>query len=366
MPTRRPWFTLLLLFALPGASAAQEPLITADTPADSATLHEWIHSDDPRLVAWAADFARRRHDAKIIAEMPDFLVHASMPMAYLAYERPILQADAISAVLDTLIQENAHVPIRAIEMIAPYFPAQASILISRLPLTESRVTLQDWTYGATGTWGGRMLARIASMLLARDPGPSRGMWDRNQMGFVASVVAASESELQITVSSTSAVGELGGWGGCGDSFSRKPPSGWPTIYDYDLVENDAQATGPVVVDLDGDRIVFRRFEAYGGWGSCNAVDDLNPYTRHRLIAYWLGIPVKEMTWQPVELRTIQWTGAAAYQRQLGEIIESQRQKLSTTVEALHQRGLMSEGEAETYAPRLVVTIHCEIKPCPLP
>jgi hypothetical protein len=363
MPTRRPWFTLLLLFTLPGASAAQEPLITPETPVDSATLHEWLHSDDPRLVAWAADFARRRHDVKIIAEMPDFLVHASMPMAYLAYERGILQSDAYEAVLDALIQENAHVPIRAIEVTAPYFFAQASILISRLPLTESRRTLEDWSLSATGNWA---LARIASMMLARDPGPSRGMWDRNQMGFVASVVAASESELQITVRSTNLLGELGGGVACGDSFSRKPPSGWPTIYGYDLVENDPQATGPVVVDLDGDRIVFRRFEAYGGWGSCNGVDDLNPYTRHRLIAYWLGIPATEMTWQPVELRTIQWTDAAAYQRQLGEIIESQRQKLRATVEALRERGLMSEGEAETYAPRLVVTIHCEIKPCPLP
>ncbi len=363
---RSPCSTLLFLFALAGASHAQQPVITSETPVDSTTLHAWLHSDDPRLVAWAADFARRRHDATIIAEMPDVLLHASMSLAYLNYERPILQADAIQAVLDSLIQENAHVPVRAIEVIAPYFSAQAAILISRLPLSESRVTLQDWTYGATGAWGGRMLARIASMILTKDPGPSQGMWGRYTMGFVASVVAASESELQITVSPTTIVGELGGSAACGDSFSRKQPPGWPPIYTYDLVENDPDASVPVIVDLDGDRIAFRRFDEYGGWGSCNGVDDLNSYTRHRLIAYWLGIPAKEMTWQPVELRTIQWTDAAAYQRQLGEIVESQRRKLHATVEALRQRGLMSEGEAERYAPRLVVTIHCTVTPCPLP
>jgi hypothetical protein len=361
-------FTPLFLLALAAALPAQEPLITPDTPVDSATLHQWLHSSNPRLIAWAADLARRRHDAKILAEMPELLVHSTMPLAYTyaGDEPPPAQDDAIGAVLDALIQENAGVPIRAIKVVAPFFPAQASILIGRLPLTQSRLTLEEWTYGATGTWGGRTLARIASMMLAKDPGPSRGIWNGNLTGYVASVLAASEEELQITVSSENAEAGLGGSGTCGDFWGSKVPPGWPEIYTYHLVENDSDASAPVIVDLDGDRIAFQRVEEHRGWGTCYGVYWLNPSTRHRLIAYWLGIQDTEMTWQPGERFTIVWTNMAAYQRQLGEIIESQREKLHATVEALRQRGLLTEGEAATYAPRLVVTIRCEIKPCPVP
>ena len=49
---------------------AQTPIITADTPVNTARLHEWLHSGDPRLVAWAATFAMRTHDMAIVDEMP--------------------------------------------------------------------------------------------------------------------------------------------------------------------------------------------------------------------------------------------------------------------------------------------------------
>jgi hypothetical protein len=232
-------------------------------------------------------------------------------------------------------------------------------------LSESRVTLQDWTYGATGSWNGRTLARIASMMLAKDPEPSRGIWNRNDLGFVASVVAASEEELQITVASVKTEHEGTGSGTCGDSMGRKLSAGWPQVYTYGLSENDPQVNAPVLVELDGDRIVFIRGAENGGWGSCYGVQWADPSTRHKLIAHWLGVAEKDMAWQPVEGFTIVWSDKAAYQRQLGEITEAQREKLHATVDALRQRGLLSESEAETVAPRLIVTVQCQMKPCPL-
>ena len=155
------WCMPLLLVVVAGVIPAQELLITPETPVNSATLHQWLHSGDPRLIAWAADFARRRHDADLVAEMPSLLEHWTMPPLYDRDESQAAQDRAIQAVLDTLIQENVQVSIQAIKTVAPVFPAQASILIGRLPLTESRVTLGDWTYGAGGNSSGRMLARIA-------------------------------------------------------------------------------------------------------------------------------------------------------------------------------------------------------------
>jgi hypothetical protein len=357
-----------LIHVVACALPAQEPLITPATPIDDNILHQWLHSGDPRLIAWAADFARKTRNAKIVAEMPELLEHWAIPQVLGDTDSRAAQVSAISAILDTLIQENAQVPIPAINAIAEVLPAQAAILIARLPLSESRATLEDWTYGETGTWTGRTLARIASMMLAKDPVPSRTLvWDRDhpQVGFVASVVAASEEELAITVASSNAKHEGTASGVCGDYGPRKIAAGWPQIYTYDLVENDPQATTPVVIDLNGDRIVSRRFDENHPWGSCNHVRSLDPSTRHQLIAYWLGIPEKEMPWQPVESFTIVWTDKAAYERQLGEATEAQREKLRTTVEALRRRGLVTEDEAETVAPKLAVTVHCEIDPCPL-
>jgi len=359
------WFALMLLLTMTSAAFAQPPLITSETAADSSILAQWLHSGDPRLIAWAADFAHRMHDAKIVAEMPALLEHWAIPQVIGDADSQAAQRRAVTAVLDTLIQENVQVPIPAIDAVAELFPVQAAILIGRLPLSESRVTLDDWTYGETGTWTGRTLARIASMMLAKDPGPSRVIWNQKDVGFVASVVAAAEEELQITVASTKTSHEGGGGATCGYSMKRNLVRGWPQVYAYGLVEDDPQENAPVLVDLDGDRIVSIRAEENGGWGSCHGVQWLDPSTRHRLIAYWLGIKEKEMLWQPVEGFTIVWTGTAAYQRRLGEITEGQREKLHATVEALRQRGFLTEDEAATVAPRLIVTVQCEIKPCPL-
>jgi hypothetical protein len=351
------WFAPLFIFAITSALYAQEPLITPETPVDYGILHQWLHSGDPRLIAWAADFARREHDTKIVAEMPPLLEQWTIPHAHVGDGSQIVQQRAVAAVLDTLIQENARVPIPAIDAVAELFPAQAAILISRLSLSESRGTLEGWTYGAMGSWSGRTLARIASMMLAKDPGPSRG--------FVASVVATSEEELQITVSPADR-GYGGGVGGnCGDSCGSTISPGWPQIYAYALIENDPQANEPIVVDLDGDRIVSRRIEQNSAWGSCHGIESLDPSTRHRLIAHWLGVNEKDMSWQTVERFTIVWTDKAAYQQKLGEITEAQRVKLHATVETLRQRDLLTKDEAATIAPRLIVNVRCEIDPCPL-
>ena len=359
------WCGPCLIFVIAGALSAQELGVTSDMPVDQSTLRQWIHSADPRLIAWGADFARSNHDTKLIAEMPQILEHWTMPPGYGGDEAQAAQRRAVLAILDALIQEHADVPVSTIQVIASTYPSQAAILIGRLPLSASRKALEDWTYGATGTWSGRTLARIASMMLAKDPVPSTVVWNRNQIGFVASVVDASEDNVHISVRVDNTEGLGSGAGFCGDSLGHKLTPGWPQVYTYLLDEaNDRKVSEQVVVDLDGDQIFFQRLKENAGWGSCSVgVEELNPSTRHRLLAYWLGIPEREMSWQPVESFTVVWTNHASYRDQLGKIIESERLKLYATVESLRRRGLV--GADEEAMPRLVVTIQCEIKPCPL-
>ena len=126
---------------------------------------------------------------------------------------------------------------------------------------------------------------------------------------------------------------------CGDSLGRKLAPGWPQVYTYRLDEaNERKVSDQVVVDLDGDQIFSLRFEENRGWGSCGGVEALDPVTRHRLIAHWLRVSQREMPWQPIESFTIVWTNKAAYEGQLGKIIESERHKLNSSVESLRNRG----------------------------
>jgi hypothetical protein len=103
----------------------------------------------------------------------------------------------------------------------------------------------------------------------------------------------------------------------------------------------------------------------GGGAMCanGAVQPLDSQTRHRLLAYWLGISEGKGSWKPVENFTIVWTNKIAYQRQLGAIVESKHHKLDATVEASRHQGLLRADEAAM--PRLVVTVQCEMAPCPL-
>ena len=357
--------TPLLFLVMVGSLSAQEPKITPETPVSNVILDQWLHSGDPRLIAWAATFAQQTHDAKIVAEMPSLLDHWPVPEIFGDEKSQASQKRAVGAVLDALIQENVHVSASTINSIAESYPAAASVLISRLPLSESRQTLDDWIYGATGAWGGRTLARVASMMLAKDPGTSRAVWNGDLVGFVASVVGASEAELHIKIKATNAIGEGTGMGACGDSMGRELTPGWPQVYSYFLSENDPQAATHIVIDLDGDSIAFTRIKENGGWGSCYGVKWLDSSTRHRLIAHWLGVEDNQVPWHPAETFTIVWTNKKDYEQQVGQITELQREKLQTTVQTLQKRGFLTEGEAATVLPKLVITIKCEIKPCPL-
>ncbi len=355
----------LLAGASAGSAAAQSPAIDPAMHVDDATLRTWLHSGDPRLVAWAADFARRNSNEKIIAEMPALLDGWSFPPVTATGESQLAQRRAASAVLDALIQQRARVPLTTINAVADRFPAQAAVMISDWPLTDSRGTLANWTYGTSGDWGSRELARVASMMLAKDPVPSRGIFNGELMGFVASVVADSQEELRVTIKSDDRKSPGSGSGSCGDSLGRQLPPGWPETFGYGLVENDPQPHERVVVDLGGDAIQAIRVAENRGSGSCYFVRPLDSRTRHELIAYWLGVTPAEMAWHPVKDVIIVWTDKDAYEKRLGEIVESQREILQGTSQALGERKLMNDNEVATIAPKLVVTVHCEIDPCPL-
>jgi hypothetical protein len=369
---------LLLLFLIPMAEviSAQEPLITPNSQVNSDTLHQWLHSNDPRLIAWAADFARRTHDAKIISEMPALLEHWVMPAPEGGDKLQAEQRRAIFAVVDALVQENVQVPIPAINAVAEFYPASAAIFISRLPLSVSRPTLDDWFRFKKESRRGYVLARVAAMILAKDPEIGKAPLNLERGLFVSIIVEEAEEELRITIQSKNPSQGTDMLRGLGKSRALALSPGWPQVYMYDLDENNSQETSLPIIELDGDRIAARRFKENHPLDKRSFVQGLNPVTRHMLIAYLLGVHPKDMPWKPMERFSIQWTDKAAYQRQLGEIIGTQSEKIQTTVDALHARNLLLDRPSlftdkylevwgDQLRPRIVVKIQCNINPCPL-
>ncbi|MFT4113833.1 hypothetical protein [Silvibacterium sp.] len=351
---------------LSGASAGAQASREAD--ADTATLHQWLHGDDPRLVAWAATEARERKDAALLAEISPVLEQEVLPPLY-TDDWHSSQAKVVSALLDALIQTSTPASARAIRMVNSRFPAQAALLASRLPEDQALPLLRVWLSDTDGGWAGAELQRVAAMLLAREPKSSGGQMYASSDGatrsFVGRVVEDSEEAVQVRVSVDGSPSQLLGHGSCGDFVGGPLEEGWPQVYIYDLVENDKNDPGVALVELGTDSIRARRFEENRPWGSCFGVQPLNAETRYSLLAYWVNADPKALTWRPEVHKGIRWTDEPTYESELGALVEGERRKLEATVRVLHDRGLLNDEEAEHLRPRLTVSILCDMKPCPL-
>jgi hypothetical protein len=348
----------LLISALQGQPT---PRITLDTPATSTQLQQWLHSSDPRLVAWSAALAARDHNDQILAELPNLLERWPTAPLHDSSSPYWNQKTAILEILDTLIQTGTPVPSSTIRAIAVTFPPQAAILLARLPPDQSRPILNDWFRSFNGDWPNRTLARIAAMMLAQEPTPE----------FVATTLNDAEEYLIVSIVQPGNIAGSGsGFGNaCGDSLGRSPDPAWPQVYNYDLVENENGGNHQLLVSIDDDRIQTRRFPANTPWGSCFYVRPLDAATRHRLIAHWLGVTPRDVPWQPQQSVSIVWTNLADYNQQLGAAITAQRALLRATVNTLRrQRGLLGptpEPDNDPILPQLSITIRCYIKPCPI-
>ena len=349
----------LLLVVLTAPILAQEPQVTPDTRVDTATLDNWLHSGNPRLIAWAADFARRRHDGKILADIPPLLQHWSMPPLAGGYEEQAAQRRAVLALLDCIIQENVKAPLPVIEAIAQEFPAQAVLLIQRIPLKSSQSTLMDWTFQHDAPIsGGR--SQAAAMILAATP----------DSDFVYHVLGGLVQHVTIRIIPRgSGFGYGSGSTSCGDSFGLPPTPGWPVVYTYHLEQRDGSSRNESsntipIVKIGNRKMEALRYEENRGWGECTTPQSDASF-RHELVAYWLGIEPEKMTWQPDQTFDVVWTTRSAYEREVGAQIEEDRVKMSRTLQQLLNRRLIDEKMIDGSFPQISIRIECDVTPCPL-
>jgi len=275
-------FLVILLTISAAALRAQNP-IDFSTPPDSNVIASWLHSGDPRLVAWGASFTLRSQDT---ARIPDLVVlardwrPAAVENSYTSNDR----ARAMSVVLDTLIQMQATVPAESIEGLVHNFPEPALILLSRLPWQEGQPVLFKFYWGKEPGDYGDLLPHIAAALLALHPPPGFAVNLLSQVMLHATLIVTPIRAADNGTSSASARE-------CG-LFPPVPITpNWPPIYNYDLTDSapapGAQSDGFIVVPGSPAIRAVRSADRYSHSCFLEYTDE----SRIRLLAQMAGQPI---------------------------------------------------------------------------
>ena len=317
--------------------------------ATSANIQTWLESKDPRLIAWGAYFARENNDTAAL-DLAAQLVKRSLVQGgpdLLSPDRP--HYDALSEVLDALIQRRVLLSAEFLGYVSRSHPVQTIILLSMLPSAEQTENLMQW-YGGARPGGPDHLERVSAMFLSKSPPP----------GFAANILASSEERLVVYVVPTKGmgVGFGGGSGGvCSDFGISRPPVGWPDIPWYHLTQNDNSGIDPLLVESGGDRIFWQRSGPGGSIRTCaGQVTSLTPETRHHLLAEMLGQRDEAMSWPTQKVVNIAKESDEQVQRDIGATIQAEQAILLKSVQDFQTRGFITPEEARTVLPKLSVTI----------
>jgi hypothetical protein len=280
---------LTLFLVLPLLAHGQDDPAAFKTPPSADVIARWVHGGDPREMAWAAVFALQENDASFL---PDFaslaeqwrsLPHRNVlereyhrPSPLTAEERE--RRDAMSAVLDAIIQLNGSAPAASLRNLAADFPVQAIILLYRMPSQEAESTLLA-LYGETApaSW---YTQRAAAALLAFHP----------PAGFAASLLSNTTVTSQVFVSlpEDPSLGMGASSGDCG-GYGRPPvKADWPAVGKYFMREGGPgldpapYVTIPGLKPIDAVRVVTPTLQSDSG--ECTGFTPLNNAIRATLIA----------------------------------------------------------------------------------
>lgn len=344
------------------ASAAQT-IPPVPTQATHTEINDWLRSSDERLVAWGANFAAQNHDAAVVPQL-SILAESWIPLPPQAYDAQgnyvprtpelIRRIDAMTQVLDALIQLHGNISSQAIENLSEDFPSQALTLFARMTEPE-RTEFAEAIYGtrrgtgATYDWHALSHDRmvyLAAALLAKHP----------PQGFTSSLLGESTVVLKVSVTDRKqkAPGAFG-IGTCGDSFASKPAPGWPQAWTYVVEQKWPQEQyDPSSVLVPGDpAITTRRAESSS---SCSTLEWFSSTVRLRLARQEAGLPKVDLGQGSLQYDDLAYTGPKGYQSAMISLIAQHIEPFRQLASELQQNGFLSEEEARITLPRLVVQI----------
>jgi hypothetical protein len=355
---------------------AQDDGISIDSKVSPEQIKQRLQSSDSRQVAWGAYFASKSDDAlnddlylEIMSRRLALWIAPPHPphVNQNSEESSRISRQAISVILDALIERNQSVPASSLIPITSDFPMESLILAARLPADQATPFLDNWYKKRSPLQEGRqppssdpvvLFAGWAGILLAKAPPP----------GFAASILAESGERLSFWVAD--GMWQQSRWRGgsagrCNsqDEEITPPPwaeeelSRWPPSFNYLLLQNAASPyAGTLLVDAGGERISYRRLSIGTRPSSCYGLTYFSEETRHHILAEMLRVDDKEMSW-PANQDVIYTQGSKAeFLSALTRQIDSEESKFRATVKALREKGYLTESEANTVRPKLAVIV----------
>jgi hypothetical protein len=354
----------ILLFASSASSLAQD---NSTVPIEPLLL-----SHDPRLVALGAWQAGGRQDDNAIAIMQDMVERWDPSERHRSQDGS--RYDAMTVILDTLIEKQQVVSPAGVTAIAHAFPEQALILAARLPLDDKESLLLSWYEGGKGVSRAHLdqegsdrllMARVAAMMLAKE----------QPQVIAASVLADSVEWLAVSVPNEGSDGLERCVVGCvakapcANEVAGLPKAGWPPLYKYTLEENKPLTDdtgplvrGPLLIEAGGDRITYRRIEGEMYLNYCYYPAPLAAETRHRLLAGMLGIEDRQLPWAIQMNLTLPWESDQQFLGALGTQVEAEETRLRATVQKLYAKGMLTRSEAESTRPKLILIVFDDREP----
>ena len=331
----------------------------SQAPHDVA-IEPLLRNPDPRLVAFGAYETLRRHDENGITLLVGIVEHWT-PDTWKNQDASDAH-DALTAVLDAVIQMNENVSPAAIRALAPRYPDQALILAARLPNEDREMLFRAWYQGGKDAQRFKpdaarrarlLLARVSAMMLAAD----------RAGGFAADILADSEERLAVSVINTEGnpvphcLMDCENQRPCRTDMGYPPKSGWPPFYQYQIEENSPSAeSDQPLVEAGDEHITYRREKAEMELSQCFVPRPLDAATRHQLLAEMLDVPVQAIPWGEQMNFTVPWIYEGQFFREISKQIDAQEKNLRATVRAFHAKGLLTDSEFAATRPRLEVIV----------
>jgi hypothetical protein len=342
------WLGVAVAFLALGGWAQGGPNATPSIAEKNA--REWLHSGEPRLVAWGAHEALVSRNPYLV---PDLLFLANQWQPLLPRERcdwacgdlTAEQKDqrlGMIAVLDALIQMNVAVPADSLRNLAPDFGNAVAIFLARMPSDES-APLSMQFYRDMASVNSYSLQYVSAALLALHPSGE----------FATDLLSNTTVQARVVIMQPNADGVGFGSGGSGYFSGGNPREDWPKIGQYRMRKE--KEDGDFVVVGGIDPIYARRQEAnYCLDNDCNMAFGvaLGPEERRRLVAEMLGVKPEEIAWETFVETTIEYRSMEQFHTALLAFVEQQEQKYRETAEALAERELFEESEVLHSLPRL--------------
>jgi hypothetical protein len=339
-----------------GAWASQDPFNFTATPSKTE-VRQWLQSEDPRLIAWGAHAVIEKKLSDLLPDLERVLDRWEQTREQKPWDMDHL--DAVSALLDAVIQMNGTLPAGAIKLAMDggqygYLDAPLVVLLLRLPTEEAEPVWEKIIF--TGDIRGGT-QRVAADVLSRNPPP----------GFAAKLIGGLTEFGQVTVADSGIRTGRGSspWGGYGCASGLKDArTDWPKIGVYALLDIPTKSGSALLVD-GADPIYVTRLvitvDQYSQIYLCSSYglssfSGLTDERRLRIIGRLLNGSAGEM---PLDLSPelyIEFRDEKTYRAQMDTFVRKQLAQFAFVEQRLTERKLMTSDERRTVTVRLQIAV----------